>query len=130
MVGAGRGLRFGSQHKRAQTVMADEPHQHSQAESAPARELAAIRSVIDRNTRELFLLINDGNDRRMSRAAGELGTAIEGMETAAQKILASAEAIDDCGRALASALSNDSHHGLAQDVQDHVVHIYEACNFQ
>jgi chemotaxis protein CheZ len=27
-------------------------------------------------------------------------------------------------------LSNDYHHGLAQDVQDHVVRIYEACNFQ
>ena len=27
-------------------------------------------------------------------------------------------------------MSNDYHHGLAQDVQDHVVRIYEACNFQ
>jgi chemotaxis protein CheZ len=52
------------------------------------------------------------------------------METATQKILASAEVIDDSARALASALSNDYHHGLAQDVQDHVVRIYEACNFQ
>jgi chemotaxis protein CheZ len=66
----------------------------------------------------------------MTRAAGDLGAAIEGMETATQKILASAEAIDDCARALASALSNDYHHCLAQDVQDHVVRIYEACNFQ
>lgn len=66
----------------------------------------------------------------MTRAAGDLGAAIEGMETATQKILASAEAIDDCARALASALSNDYHHGLTQDVQDHVVRIYEACNFQ
>jgi chemotaxis protein CheZ len=52
------------------------------------------------------------------------------MEAATQTILGSAEAIDDCARALASALSNDYHHGLAQDVQDHVVRIYEACNFQ
>jgi chemotaxis protein CheZ len=27
-------------------------------------------------------------------------------------------------------LDDDYHHGLAQDVQDHVVRIYEACNFQ
>src|SRR5262249_46505802 len=59
-----------------------------------------------------------------------LGAAGEGMEKATQKILASAEAVDDCARALAAALSNDYHHGLAQDVQDHVVRIYEACNFQ
>ena len=66
----------------------------------------------------------------MARAAGELGAAVESMETATQKILASAEAVDDCARALASALNDDYHHGLAQDVQDHVVRIYEACNFQ
>src|SRR5207237_8935384 len=45
-------------------------------------------------------------------------------------ILASVEVIDDCARALAFVLSDEYHHGLAQDVQDHVVHIYEACNFQ
>jgi chemotaxis protein CheZ len=101
-------------------------------EPAPTleRELAAIRSAIERNMRELSVLINDGNNRRMTRAAGELGAAVEGMETATQKILASAETIDDCARALASALSDDYHHGLAQDVQDQVVRIYEACNFQ
>jgi chemotaxis protein CheZ len=80
--------------------------------------------------RELSVLINDGNERRMTRAAGELGAAVGGMETATQKILASAEVIDDCARALAAALNNDYHHGLAQDLQDHVVRIYEACNFQ
>jgi chemotaxis protein CheZ len=66
----------------------------------------------------------------MARAAGELSAAVEGMESATQKILASAEVIDDCARALASALTDDYHHGLAQDVQDHVVRIYEVCNFQ
>lgn len=112
------------------------PSQHSArssaAESAPTiyGELAAIQEVVARNKRELSALINDGNERRMSRAAGELGAAVEGMEKATQKILASAEAIDECARALASALTDDYHHGLAQDVQDHVVRVYEACNFQ
>jgi chemotaxis protein CheZ len=93
-------------------------------------ELVGIQDIIARNKRELSALINDGSERRMSRAAGELGAAVEGMETATQKILASAEAIDECARALASALTDDYHHGLAQDVQDHVVRVYEACNFQ
>jgi len=93
-------------------------------------ELAGIQDIIARNKRELSALINDGSERRMSRAAGELGAAVEGMETATQKILASVEAIDECARALASALTDDYHHGLAQDVQDHVVRVYEACNFQ
>jgi len=102
------------------------------ADPAPSlgHELAGIQEIVTRNKRELSALINDGNERRLSRAAGELGAAVEGMETATQKILASAEAIDECARALASALTDDYHNGLAQDVQDHVVRMYEACNFQ
>ena len=56
--------------------------------------------------------------------------AVESMETATQKVLASVEAVDDCARVLVSALADDYHHGLAQDIQDHVVRVYEACNFQ
>lgn len=99
-------------------------------QSVMTQELAAIHAAIGCNMRELSVLIKDGNDRRMTRAAGELGAAVEGMETATQKILASAEVIDDCARTLAAALSDDYHHGLAQDMQDHVVRMYEACNFQ
>ena len=38
--------------------------------------------------------------------------------------------VDDCARVLVSALTDDYHHGLAQDIQEHVVRVYEACNFQ
>lgn len=110
--------------------VAEELRQPAEPAQELTRELAAIQSAILRNMRELSVLINDGNDRRMARAAGELGAAVESMESATQKIFASAEAVDDCARALASALNDDYHHGLAQDVQDHVVRIYEACNFQ
>ena len=47
-----------------------------------------------------------------------------------EKILKSAEVIDDSARALAATLKDDYERGLAQDIQDHVVKIYEACNFQ
>ena len=97
---------------------------------AARHELSALRDLIARNTRTLMALLNDGKDRRMARAAGELSVAVESMETATQKVLASVEAVDDCARVLVSALSDDYHHGLAQDIQDHVVRVYEACNFQ
>jgi chemotaxis protein CheZ len=93
-------------------------------------ELSVLRDIVARNTRTLMALMNDGKDRRMARAAGELAAAVEGMETATQKVLASVESVDDCARVLVSALTDDYHHGLAQDIQDHVVRIYEACNFQ
>ena len=93
MVEAGRASDLGSQH--------DDASESHRPEIGPVitRELAAIKSALERNARELSVLTNDGKDRRMTRAASDLGAAIEGMETATQKILASAEAIDDCARA-------------------------------
>jgi chemotaxis protein CheZ len=93
-------------------------------------ELALLHDTIARNKRELAALITDGQEGRMARAAGELGAAIEGMEKATVKILKSTEVIDESARALAASLKNDYERGLTQDIQDHVVHIYEACNFQ
>jgi chemotaxis protein CheZ len=93
-------------------------------------ELAQIHETIARNKRELSLLIGDGKERRMARAADELRASVDGMDYATQKILKSVEVIDECARALTATLKDDYKRGLAQDVQDHVVQIYEACNFQ
>ena len=102
----------------------------SDAVQSLKRELALIRDTIARNTRELGTLIDDGKERRMARAADELRASVDGMDHATQKILAAVELIDDGARSLASSLKNDYERGLAQDIQDHVVKIYEACNFQ
>lgn len=93
-------------------------------------ELALIRDTVARNKRDLDGVIGDAKERRMARAAGELGAAINGMETATQKILKSAETVDDSAKALTASLKDDYKRGLAQDIQDSVVQIYEACNFQ
>ncbi len=93
-------------------------------------ELALLHDTIARNKRELAALIGDGQERRMARTAGELGAAVEGMEKATVMILKSTEMIDDSAKALAASLKTDFERGLSQDIQDHVVKIYEACNFQ
>jgi len=94
------------------------------------RELAHLRDAFARNARELSALLADGKEHRMTRAAGELGAAVDAMEKAADRILQSAEFIDDSAKTLASAPLADYERGLAQDIQEHVVHIFEACNFQ
>ena len=94
------------------------------------RELALLHDAIARNKRELAVLIGDGRERRMAHAAGKLGAAVEGMEKATEKILISTEVIDESARALAATLKDDYKRGLAQEIQEHVVKIYEACNFQ
>ena len=94
------------------------------------RELALIRETIARNKRDLGALIGEGKERKMARAAGELGAAVDGMEKATDKILKSAEVVDESAKALAATLKDDFKRGLAHDIQEHVVQIYEACNFQ
>ena len=89
-----------------------------------------MREAIARNRAELGALIGARRTPRMTRAAGELGAAVDGMEKATHKILQAAEAIDDSARALGAALKSDFERGLAQDIQDHTMLIYEACNFQ
>lgn len=92
-------------------------------------ELNQIRDTIARNKRELATMIGSG-ERHMARAADELRASVDSMDYATQKILKSSEVIDDSARALSAAQKNDYEHGLAQEIQDQVVLIYEACNFQ
>ncbi len=94
------------------------------------RELASAREVIARNRAAIGQLIGEDKTRRMTRAAGELGAAVDGMEKATHKILRAAEAIDDSAKSLGAALKSDFERGLAQDIQDQTMSIYEACNFQ
>jgi chemotaxis protein CheZ len=92
-------------------------------------EFAAVREMIARNREELEALIGENKTRRMVRAAGELGAAVDGIEQATHRILKTAETIEDSAKSLSSALKTAFERGLAQDIQDHTVQIYEACNF-
>ena len=80
--------------------------------------------------RSLAALVVDADGRRLTRAAAELGAAIETIEKAAQIVLSGAESIDDGARALAAAETTADGRRLARDLQARVQHIYEACNFQ
>jgi chemotaxis protein CheZ len=94
------------------------------------RELALAREAVAHNRTELAALIGEDKTRRMTRAAGELGAAVDGMEKATHKILQATEAIDDSARSLGSSLKTEFERGLAHDIQDRTAEIYEACNFQ
>jgi chemotaxis protein CheZ len=65
-----------------------------------------------------------------ARLADELAAVIGASETATQKILAAAEDIDQSANNLSAALKSDIESGLAHDIRDRVVQIFEACNFQ
>jgi chemotaxis protein CheZ len=102
----------------------------SSAVAEMKRELAQIHATIARNKRDLASIIGDGKERRMARAGDELRAAVDGMDYATQNILKWVEIIDESARALTASLGDDYKRGLAQDIQDNVVKVYEACNFQ
>lgn len=95
-----------------------------------ARELVALRAAIAENIHELALMLYEGKERRMARGAGELGAAVEAMEKSTDKILKSAETIDDNAKMLSASLKDEYKFGLAQDILDQLTVIYESCNFQ
>jgi chemotaxis protein CheZ len=66
----------------------------------------------------------------LTRIANELLAVTAGTEQATQKILAAAEEIDQLANNLSAALKGKIEQDLAQDIQDLVVRIFEACNFQ
>jgi chemotaxis protein CheZ len=65
-----------------------------------------------------------------ARIPSELKAVVTSSEQAAQKILAAAEDIDQAANNLSAALKDDVAHGLAQDIRDRVIQIFEACNYQ
>jgi chemotaxis protein CheZ len=66
----------------------------------------------------------------MTRIAHELEEVVDSTERATQKVLAAAEEIDQVANNLVAALSGKFEQGLAKDIQDLVIRIFEACNFQ
>lgn len=65
-----------------------------------------------------------------TRIADELGAVIKGCEQATEKILVAAEDIDQAANNLSAALKDGTEQGLAHDIRDRVIAIFEACNYQ
>jgi chemotaxis protein CheZ len=65
-----------------------------------------------------------------TRITHELQAVMQGSEQATEKILAAAEEIDQAANNLSASLKGSSEQGLAQDIRDRVIAIFEACNFQ
>ena len=94
-------------------------------------ELDLIHDAIDRTKQEIATLHGKSfNGDEMAKVTGELGAVVGGTEEATQQILEAAEAIDQAATALAKVTSADQQAQLREEIQERVVGIFEACNFQ
>jgi chemotaxis protein CheZ len=94
-------------------------------------ETEGIRRVLDR-TRQEIAALHAGTARGIGypRAARELDAIAANAERATQQILDAAEEIEDAASTLAASSKRKQAQALAQDIHDHVIRIFEACNFQ
>ncbi len=94
-------------------------------------ELDLIYDAISRTKREIAVLHGKSfNGEEMARVNGELGAVVGGTEEATQQILEAAELIDQAASALMKVNSPDQRKLLSEEIQERVVSIFEACNFQ
>jgi chemotaxis protein CheZ len=94
-------------------------------------ELELIHTALRRSRDEIAALGGRGAlPPDISRASRELAAIVSGTEQATQQVLQAAEDVDQTANALVAALKSGYEKGLANDIRDRVVQIFEACNFQ
>lgn len=104
------------------------------AQIAEARKLKIELDVIDQAIKktkgEMISLQDHGLDGgQMARITQELAAVVTGTTEATDRILKSAETVEQSAAVLSAALKSEHEIGLAQDIQDQVTQIFEACNF-
>src|SRR6202008_852299 len=94
-------------------------------------ELDLIHDAINRTKREIAVLHGKSFDgQEMAKVNGELGAVVGGTEQATQQILEAAESIDQAASAMQKVNSPDQQKLLSEEIQERVISIFEACNFQ
>ena len=95
------------------------------------RELDLIQDAIIRTKQEIATVHVTGFEGpEMARVTNELDAIVGGTESATDTILSNAEEIDQLASTLAVRLKDEQNQQLVQDMQERVIKIFEACNFQ
>ncbi len=93
-------------------------------------ELDLMQAAIARTKSEIVALRYDGaSSERIRSVTDELDEVVAGTEGATETILGAAEIIDTNATGLAATLSGGEA-GQALEIQEQVIAIFEACNFQ
>lgn len=93
-------------------------------------EMDEIYEAIAETKREIATLhVNGLHSAEMNRVTDELDAIVHGTEQATEQILAAAENIDDNANKLAKVLTGEEDQ-WTHEIQESVVSMFEACNFQ
>jgi chemotaxis protein CheZ len=94
-------------------------------------ELDLIYDAINKTKQEIATVHLTGFEGpEMARVTNELDAIVGGTEHATEEILSHAEEIDQMASTLAARLKDGQNQQLVADIQERVIKIFEACNFQ
>jgi chemotaxis protein CheZ len=115
-----------------QTEQLVEVHRTEIAEARKLKaELDTIYEAISRTKHEIASLhVSSFEGSEMAKATHQLDAIVNGTQGATEQILTSAEFIDQAANSLAAAMKDEHDRALANDIQEQVIKIFEACNFQ
>lgn len=118
------------QEQLTQKIIDDYKHDLNEA-SKIKDELNRIYAAISQTKQEIANLRMSGDSSlELSRMTDELGAIVAGTEQATETILHAAEEIDTKATDLIAALKQQANKDDACDIQEMVIKIFEACNFQ
>jgi chemotaxis protein CheZ len=90
----------------------------------------AIQLTLSHTKREIAALHSEAFGLPPARVVRELDAVANSAERATQQILNAAEDIEEAANTLSASLKHQQELSLALDIQDNVLRIFEACNFQ
>jgi chemotaxis protein CheZ len=94
-------------------------------------ELVIIHTAITRTKQEIATLHVSGfTGEQASRMTHELDAVVSGTEQATQTILGMVEEIDGIASSMIDGEKEQDDKALGKEIQDRVVRVFEACNFQ
>ena len=94
-------------------------------------EMRSIYNAIEDTKTQILTIQQTGAEgEEIARVAEELSAIVKGTEVATDTILHSAEAIETQASNLVASLRDESQQAMACEIQENIVNIFEACNFQ
>jgi chemotaxis protein CheZ len=94
-------------------------------------ELIVIQNAITQTKQEIATVhITGFHGEEMSRVTHELDAVVDGTEQATQRILNMVEDIDQFASNLLDNAKDEGEKEIARAIQERVVQVFEACNFQ
>lgn len=109
----------------------DEVNRRSDELRLVKNEIRALSVCIQQTKDEIAALYrSQGETNRLNAVSDELGGIVQDTEKATARILEHVEHIDHAAQNIRSAANDTYITGAADEVLEHVVQVFESCNFQ